>query len=641
MIISKSITFCFILIIFSVTTSIVGCTQTRSLTVNSKINGNTPTDLSESSGGDFFILRPLNKEVLSLSKKTLTVTYQSQTNRSLPYSISDANTQQVLQSGNLQVSSGKNDVPISFEQNVLSYRGNFLKLTIATESVEFGRGLVFLVAGQSNSVDAECADCLAQNIRFPTDPRVVHLVNDDSMRPPSGDPYSNIDRTGDLPIVNEITRSSFRFDPLPDSSAMLHGVGLNVWNRVGKELSTKYNIPVAFVIIGKGGASSSEWVTPTFLNRFDYGRGFQFDAVLWHQGESDASSTMTKAAYISNIRTVMKSTYAKGITAPWVVAQTSICGAEISPINSYQRMIEEAQLQLISEGKSDGVQQEIVAGPNTNSLPHKCHFDTVSEFDSYAKAWTDNLLNSEVLSTSSKVIGRIDSVSSEGQVFGWACDQNIERSINVHVYIGGPLGAGGVLAGSYPANLTSEVGILSACNVARGNYRFNFTLPESIQKTYSGQSIYIYGISSSNGKNNSLINSGTLKVPVTTSMPDPNQGPIIGYLDTVTLEHDLVKIQGWACAKKYDPAINIQIYYGGPSGSGTILGTYLASSPRELQVATACETSSSGHGFSIVLTAAQSAAVAGKSIYVHGISLNPAFKNDVIAGSGKIAPGKY
>lgn len=523
MIISKSITFCFILIIFSVTTSIVGCTQTRSLTVNSKIIGNTPTDLSESSGGDFFILRPLNKEVLSLSKKTLTVTYQSQTNRSLPYSISDANTQQVLQSGNLQVSSGKNDVPISFEQNVLSYRGNFLKLTIATESVEFGRGLVFLVAGQSNSVDAECADCLAQNIRFPTDPRVVHLVNDDSMRPPSGDPYSNIDRTGDLPIVNEITRSSFRFNPLPDSSAMIHGVGLNVWNRVGKELSTKYNVPVAFVIIGKGGASSSEWVTPTFLNRFDYGRGFQFDAVLWHQGESDASSTMTKAAYISNIRTVMKSTYAKGITAPWVVAQTSICGAEINPINDYQKMIEEAQLQLISEGKSDGVQQEIVAGPNTNSIPHKCHFDTVSEFDSYAKAWTDNLLNSEVL----------------------------------------------------------------------------------------------------------------------TPTPAPSQGPVIGYLDAITLEHGLVKIQGWACANKYEPAISIHIYSGGPSGSGTMLGAYLASTPREIQVATACETSTSSHGFSIVLTAAQSAAVAGKSIYVHGISPNPTFKHDLIGGAGKIAPANY
>ncbi|WP_266157345.1 hypothetical protein [Dyella silvatica] len=120
------------------------------------------------------------------------------------------------------------------------------------------------------------------------------------------------------------------------------------------------------------------------------------------------------------------------------------------------------------------------------------------------------------------VLGGIDGINvgvlGNGFVSGWACSSGLTQSINVDLYVGGPLGTG-TLIGRYSANQASEAGVLSACGVTTGSYRFYIALSNATQSQYAGKGVYVYGISPVGNSNALLTNSGVYVVPAAPSTP--------------------------------------------------------------------------------------------------------------------------
>ena len=115
----------------------------------------------------------------------------------------------------------------------------------------------------------------------------------------------------------------------------------------------------------------------------------------------------------------------------------------------------------------------------------------------------------------------------------------------------------------------------------------------------------------------------------------PNQS-ITVYASTVYGSVDGVvngNIVGWACSTRLNPSIGVHLYVGGPAGTGTMVGAYLADQTSEPAVASACLASGTAYRFAIPITSAMVTQHGGKSIYIHGISPVGA-ANLTIAGSG-------
>lgn len=79
-------------------------------------------------------------------------------------------------------------------------------------------------------------------------------------------------------------------------------------------------------------------------------------------------------------------------------------------------------------------------------------------------------------------------------------------------------------------------------------------------------------------------------------------------------------ITGWACSTWLPQSINVDLYLGGPAGTGVGNGRFLANKSSEAAVASACSVSSGSYRFQIQLTDAQRVAYGGRTIYIHGIS---------------------
>lgn len=269
-----------------------------------------------------------------------------------------------------------------------------------------------------------------------------------------------------------------------------------------------------------------------------------------------------------------------------------------------------------------------------------------------------------------QVMGHIDSVSagSNPVISGWACEQTKSQSIQVHLYAGGAAGAGGVYIGSYPADQESEGGVLAACGVYKGAYRFKIAVPASAVAAHGGKKIYVHGISSVGGVNPQLSNSGNLSLPGGTSNPGapptptpapptpapptpapptpapptptppaPAPTPVItGNIDYIAGN----VIHGWACDKGVARSIDVHAYVGGSSG---MAGAVLAVAGRadhegrdNAAVRAACGVSSGVYRFAIVLPREIQRVHAGKKIYVHGISTSPSRVNLTINNSGNL-----
>lgn len=96
---------------------------------------------------------------------------------------------------------------------------------------------------------------------------------------------------------------------------------------------------------------------------------------------------------------------------------------------------------------------------------------------------------------------------------------------------------------------------------------------------------------------------------------------IIGNIDGVPVDGSgNASIGGWACSAGLAQSINVDLYMGGPAGTGTMIGRYTANQSSEPAVASACNVSSGSYRFNIPLSTTVRSQYAGQTIYIHGIS---------------------
>lgn len=118
--------------------------------------------------------------------------------------------------------------------------------------------------------------------------------------------------------------------------------------------------------------------------------------------------------------------------------------------------------------------------------------------------------NQKITVVQSLIKGNIDGIGG-GSLNGWACSTYLDRSIDVHLYVGGVAGTGtGVVA--YTANRASEAAVATACSANGSAYRFSIPLA-SLVGQHAGKKIYVHGISPVGGSNLTIAGSGNFTVP--------------------------------------------------------------------------------------------------------------------------------
>lgn len=176
-------------------------------------------------------------------------------------------------------------------------------------------------------------------------------------------------------------------DPLMGTS----GADGSVWSRLGDELVKGGTFKqVLFVTVAIGGTSINRWYKKPGMvtlferiagaNRYLKAQGRKFTHLLWHQGESDASTGMTKETYIKEFSRLTDDLRAEGIDAPLFVAVASICkNTGSDAIRAAQRKIPD-----LLEG--------VFHGPDSDSLSddkyrfRQCHFSTLG-METHARDW--------------------------------------------------------------------------------------------------------------------------------------------------------------------------------------------------------------------------------------------------------------
>jgi len=115
------------------------------------------------------------------------------------------------------------------------------------------------------------------------------------------------------------------------------------------------------------------------------------------------------------------------------------------------------------------------------------------------------------------VNGTIDNVvtRSSGVILsGWACDVGDNEPIQVTVYLGGPNTGGGKKIKTVLANVAAAPAVAKACATNSAEHRFHILLSNSEVNTYSGKTIFVYGVASTgNRREFPLNNSGKFTVP--------------------------------------------------------------------------------------------------------------------------------
>jgi YD repeat-containing protein len=79
-------------------------------------------------------------------------------------------------------------------------------------------------------------------------------------------------------------------------------------------------------------------------------------------------------------------------------------------------------------------------------------------------------------------------------------------------------------------------------------------------------------------------------------------------------------VVGWACSTGLAQSITVDLYVGGPYGTGTFIGSYTANQGSEPAVASACHVSSGSYRYSIPLSTTVRSQYVGQTIYIYGIS---------------------
>lgn len=96
---------------------------------------------------------------------------------------------------------------------------------------------------------------------------------------------------------------------------------------------------------------------------------------------------------------------------------------------------------------------------------------------------------------------------------------------------------------------------------------------------------------------------------------------IIGNIDGIPIDGSgNASAGGWACSTGLAQSITVDLYAGGPYGTGTFIGRYAANQSSEPAVASACHVSSGSYRYNIPLSTTVRGQYAGQAIYIYGIS---------------------
>lgn len=96
---------------------------------------------------------------------------------------------------------------------------------------------------------------------------------------------------------------------------------------------------------------------------------------------------------------------------------------------------------------------------------------------------------------------------------------------------------------------------------------------------------------------------------------------IAGNIDGIPIDGSGdASMVGWACSTGLVQSINVDIYVGGPYGTGVAIGRYTANQSSEPAVASACSVSSGSYRYNIPLSTTVRSQYAGQAIYIYGIS---------------------
>src|SRR5215471_412986 len=117
------------------------------------------------------------------------------------------------------------------------------------------------------------------------------------------------------------------------------------------------------------------------------------------------------------------------------------------------------------------------------------------------------------------VTGVIDDVRYEGNqyyVFGWACQQVIRSSIEVHVYANRAAGdPAAKFVTNGKADLSNEPAVDQECHDATGGqHRFKVALPNQLLRTFQKKKLFVHGIArTDNVENAAVAGSGNFRFP--------------------------------------------------------------------------------------------------------------------------------
>jgi serine/threonine protein kinase len=254
----------------------------------------------------------------------------------------------------------------SFEAKLTTQAGGWYRLELRSRSgtkvadpivVEHvGVGEVFVVAGQSNSTNC----------------------GEEKLSPASG---------------RVATFDGYSWRPADDPQPGVHdgSSGGSPWPAFGDAIAEKYQVPVGIASTGHGGTTVAEWAPDNDLFKWLTGRMEQlgargFRCVLWHQGESDYSTSA--ADYAKRLTDTIEATRKFTVwEVPWMVALVSYSSAG-SPTSeatrSGQKKLWETKVAL------EGPDTDTLTGDNRDQSGQGVHF-SAKGLRAHGKLWADKV----------------------------------------------------------------------------------------------------------------------------------------------------------------------------------------------------------------------------------------------------------
>ncbi|WP_412471199.1 G8 domain-containing protein [Halobacteriovorax sp. RT-2-4] len=114
-----------------------------------------------------------------------------------------------------------------------------------------------------------------------------------------------------------------------------------------------------------------------------------------------------------------------------------------------------------------------------------------------------------------EIKGHIDAVklvNNKLVVSGWACDQTVNQSINVHIYAGDSLSSKKILS-NFKASNPSEAAVSNVCQNTFNKHRFAHVFSDDQWKANAGKLVFGFGISLTGGANLQIGKSGYFRIP--------------------------------------------------------------------------------------------------------------------------------